>query len=232
MWSAQVAALGSHGKVLAPNLPGFGDTPAAEPSVDVWARNLASSLRARGFQKAVFAGCSMGGYVALALLRTDPELVAGIALVGSRAAADTEAQRSGRYAAIERIEREGATPWASEFVQNALSPWTHQHGRDVVGAVREIVLSQPAVSIISAQRALAARPDSTEQWADETRGFGRLIVHGADDKLVPLEEAVALQKRSRTSLVVVRNAGHLAPMEQPKQVSEAIDALWLQRDSS
>ena len=226
MWAAQIQALGRDGTVLAPDLPGFGSAAPAQASVDVWARDVAAALRARGLTKAVFAGCSMGGYVALACLRTDPDLVAGIALIGSRAAADSEAQRAARLSVIQRINSEGAGPWAGEFVQRALSPSTVDRKPDVVDAVRRIAASQPAASIMAAQRALAERPDSTGLWVKGPR-FEKLIIHGNDDNFVPLDEATALANESATDVVVVRDAGHLAPMEQPARVSAAIGELWL-----
>lgn len=231
MWSAQIQALGREGLVLAPDLPGFGSAPPAHASVDVWARYLAAGLRARGLAKAVLVGCSMGGYVALACLRADPDLVAGIALIGSRAAADTEAQRTARLSVIQRIKSEGAVPWVGEFVQRAFSPSTLERKPDVVDAVRRIAASQPAESIAAGQQALAERPDSTELWINGAH-FEKVIIHGSDDNIVPLEEATALANRSATDIVVVRKAGHLAPMEQPARVSAAIGEWWLRCGSS
>lgn len=64
MWQAQVLALGPEGPVLAPDLPGFGNEPLTpQPSLDDWARRLSGSLRGKGIQSAVLAGCSMGGPV-------------------------------------------------------------------------------------------------------------------------------------------------------------------------
>jgi pimeloyl-ACP methyl ester carboxylesterase len=226
MWAAQVEALSPLGTVLALDLPGFGETPLAEPSLDVWARDVAASLRARGFEKVVLAGCSMGGYVALACMRVVPELLGGIALVDSRVSADTKEQRAARFAVIERVKREGVEPWAREFVGLALSPWTLEHKPAVAEQALTIMLSQRAESVIAAQRALADRPDSSEVWRNDEHDIERLIVHGTDDKIAPLDEAVALSTTYPSDFVAVRNAGHYSPLEQPKDVTKAISALW------
>ena len=234
MWAAQAAGLGAIGTVLAPDLPGFGAAPPSRdpPSVDGWALGLVAWLRELGIRRVLVAGCSMGGYVALAFLRVAPEMLAGIALVGSRAAADTEAERASRMTAIERIGREGAVPWAREFVRKALSPWTLERKPEVVAEIEKIVASQRAESIIVAQRALAARPDSTEAWLKEPSAIHRGIIHGSDDRIAPLEEAIALANKSRTFFVIIPNAGHLAPLEQPVRVTRAIGGLWRLCDSS
>lgn len=233
MWASQVRSLGRKGEVLALDLPGFGGAPPAEPSLDAWARSLAATLRARQFEKAVLAGCSMGGYTALALLRVDPSLVAAIALVGSRTTPDSDAQRAARFAVIERITREGTGPWAREWVRSAVSPWQLEHQPDIAAEVQAIIASQPAETIITAQRAIAARPDSSNEWVSGALdASARLIVHGVDDAIIPIADANALAKSSSTRIVVVENAGHLAPMEQPEIVSEAIGELWLRCRSS
>src|SRR4029434_10332953 len=75
----------------------------AEPSLELIADDVARQLPG----EAVIAGFSMGGYVALALAEKHPELVAGLALVNSQAAADTEEAREGRRAMIEKVRKEG-----------------------------------------------------------------------------------------------------------------------------
>ena len=234
MWAAQVSSLGELGTVLAPDLPGFGAAPPSRgrPSVDAWARDLAIWLRGQGIERVVVAGSSMGGYVALAFLRVAPGMLAGIALVGSRTAADTEAQRAGRMTVIERITREGAGPWAREFVKLALSPRTLKHKPDVVRRVEEIIASQRAESIIAAQQALADRPDSTDVWVSGPENIDLAIIHGIDDAIVPFDEAVALARKRVVMFDGVDAAGHLPPIEQPEEITNAIGGWWRRCGSS
>jgi pimeloyl-ACP methyl ester carboxylesterase len=229
MWAAQVHDLSPHGVVLAPDLPGFGKAGPAEPSVDLWAERLALWLRGQGLDKVVIAGCSMGGYTALAFRRQAPAMLAGIALVDSRISADTEAQRAARLVTIEQIERDGLAMWGQAFLRQALSPWTLEHKPALAEKILEIIVAQPVESVIAAQHALAARPDSTGDF--QTGKYPTVdgaIIHGVDDKIVPLEEAVAAMKSVRFRLVVVQNAGHLAPLEQPETVTSAIREFWCQ----
>ncbi|MBV8282123.1 MAG: alpha/beta fold hydrolase, partial [Candidatus Eremiobacteraeota bacterium] len=107
MWRAQLPALRAEGEVHALDLPGFGNAPASDEPATMggWAVILAADLRARGIERAAFAGCSMGGYAALSLLRIEPSMVAGIALISSRTPADSAAQQAARAEMIARIER-------------------------------------------------------------------------------------------------------------------------------
>ena len=90
-------------EVLAPDLRGFdGRSPGSDdPSLDRMADDLALLLKGRDIPRVVLAGMSMGGYVALAFVERYPHALAGLALISSQAAADTEEGRANRRAMIE-----------------------------------------------------------------------------------------------------------------------------------
>src|SRR5690554_2219130 len=95
--------LGPEVSVLAFDLPGFGgsaavlDDPAAHnPSLNFSADLVAQQLAVAGISLAVFAGLSMGGYLALALLERHPELFAAVALLDTKARSDDDAARHRR----------------------------------------------------------------------------------------------------------------------------------------
>ena len=66
-----------------------------------------AELDAAGIDRAIIGGVSMGGYVALALLRGHPERVAGLVLVDTRSGADDDAALERRRPAAERADRRG-----------------------------------------------------------------------------------------------------------------------------
>ena len=91
-------------------------------SMDQHADDLAALLDHLLVQKAVIAGLSMGGYVALAFWRRHPQRVAGLALVDTRANADTPDGRAGRTATADRVRERGVTVLAEEMMPRLLSP--------------------------------------------------------------------------------------------------------------
>jgi pimeloyl-ACP methyl ester carboxylesterase len=109
MWDAQMKALAASHRVIAPDMPGFGGSPPwlEAPNLDSWASSLLERLRADGVQDAIVAGCSVGGYFAFAMLRTASNFIRGLALVDTRAIADTPGRKAARLADAERIAREG-----------------------------------------------------------------------------------------------------------------------------
>src|SRR5690349_5793423 len=67
LWAPQVGALVDRARCIAPDLRGFGESSKHGPfSIDQFADDLALLLRLLGIERAVVAGLSMGGYVALA----------------------------------------------------------------------------------------------------------------------------------------------------------------------
>ena len=117
MWLDVVDLLAGDPTVLAVDLPGFGASPsgpdvaqalgaAPEPSLDVVADGVAAALRAEGVDRAVVAGLSLGGYVAMALVERHPDLVAGLGLVDTKSTADTDEARERREDVPRRVKDE------------------------------------------------------------------------------------------------------------------------------
>src|SRR4029434_2037975 len=126
----------------------------AEPSLELIADDVARQLPG----EAVIAGFAMGGYVALARAEKHPELVAGLALINSQAAADTEEARQGRRAMIEKVRKEG-TRAATDVASPKLSanPREELSRYALKGAERAGV-----AGITWALEAMARRPDRTQ----------------------------------------------------------------------
>ena len=110
MWFSTIASLGANAKVIAPDLPGFGKTPlpAGEaPSLEFMADFIAHLIGENHAEKAVLAGMSMGGYVALAFAERHADRLAGLGLVSPQAGADTPETRKARKEMIEKIRTGG-----------------------------------------------------------------------------------------------------------------------------
>ena len=96
MWEPQLAGLADVARVVAPDLPGFGESPPTDFSIEGVAEVVAEFLAAREIPKAVVCGLSMGGYVALALARKHPNLLAGLILADTRAGVDDTNTKANR----------------------------------------------------------------------------------------------------------------------------------------
>lgn len=191
---------------LTPPLRGHG-----EPDLDTLASQVIAGLPA---DEVVLGGCSMGGYVAMAVVRQAPERVKGLVFVDTKHTADAPEAVENRHAMADRVEREGVGEWLVEaMLPNLLGP----NASDATKAlVRTMILEQRTEDVAWWQRAMAKRPDSTDVL--ETLDVPSLVLVGEHDKLTPPDVAakLAVTLKHATS-ERIEGAGHLAPVEQPEE---------------
>jgi pimeloyl-ACP methyl ester carboxylesterase len=228
MWDPVRPGLAGHVDLITPDQRGLGRAPLgeAEPDLDLVAADVLALLDRLALDRVVLGGCSMGGYAALALLRAAPERVAGLVLIDTRATADTDAQRTARLAVARRAETEGIDGWLADgAVSGLLNEATRIERPTVMDDLRELAATQRPPGVAWAQRAMAARRDSTDLLA--TTDVPALVIVGEDDQITPVQDAEFLASRlPDAELVVVPRVGHLPPMEAPDAVVEALLA-WL-----
>ncbi|MBW8483868.1 alpha/beta fold hydrolase [Actinomadura parmotrematis] len=224
MWLAQREGLGGRFRVITPDLRGFGGSVlgAGEPSVETMADDVARLFRRLGLPRAVLGGLSLGGYVAMALCRRHPDLVSGLVLAGTRAAADPAEVRERRLAQADRLERDGTVRvLVDEVLPGLVGPTTYRQRALVYGRVRGLVQATPARAAAWAQRAMAAREESF----DTLRGLKvpALVVVGSEDELAGEDDARAMTDAlPNAELLVIPRAGHLCAVEQPDLFNQAV----------
>src|SRR2546421_12170024 len=121
-WDHQVAVLSQRYRCLRPDVHGCGSTPPAPfTSLDEVAEAIDEWLGDRGVDSVTVVGLSMGGYLAMALLRRRPARVRALVLADTRAAADTAASRADRLAMAARGGRDGVEPIVEPMTRRLLS---------------------------------------------------------------------------------------------------------------
>ncbi len=222
MWRAQLVGVTAQ-RLIAPDLRGFGDSadaPAAE-TIDAHADDLAALLDALGIERAVVVGLSMGGYIALAMAERHRHRLAGLVLADTRAGADDAKAREGRAQAISAIEKGGAAAVLDGLAAKLFAPSTLIGVRESVEARMQGV---PGPTLVASLAAMRDRPDRTG-LLPSLAGLPTLVLVGSDDVITPPEEARAMAAAiPGAELVEVEGAGHLAPVERPATVNEALQA--------
>jgi pimeloyl-ACP methyl ester carboxylesterase len=186
MWKPQLPALRGY-EVVTPRLYGRG------PSIEGWTRSLLEELDG----PLVLIGASMGGYCALEMAREAPERMRGVALVGSRAGADSPERRAQRDEVIEKLRTEG---------QEAV--WPEQDPQD------------PA-ELVDAVEALRDRRDASDVAA--SLEVPLLVCVGTADELTSADEARSIAESApRGRLEVFEGAGHIIGLDQPKRLGDVL----------
>ena len=149
MWDGIAPAVVDAGyEVVAPDLPG----EELELGFPAWAR------RVLGLVDGPFVpvGSSMGGYLAFELWRQARDRIPAMALVGSRATADSPEQGLARDDSIRLLGEAGREPFWRE-----LAPRLFAEGVDsaVVARAHELALAQPITALVTAQETIRDRWD-------------------------------------------------------------------------
>jgi pimeloyl-ACP methyl ester carboxylesterase len=219
-------AVAARVRLLTPDLRGFGGGPPLadrRPDLTVLADDVLAELDAAGIDRAIVGGVSMGGYIALNLLRRHPDRIAGLVLADTRSGADDDVARDRRAGVAERADR-GDIAAGPDAVAPLLAPGTS----DLITAdLAAIAGAVPAASIAWGQRAMAARPDSTALLAASTVPV--LVLVGERDAVTPPAVARELAATApEAELVELPGVGHLSAAEDPAGFADALIG-WLSR---
>jgi len=250
MWGDVLARLPPTLRVGVPEL--VAGAPVGEPpSIDRLADGVLAALDAAAITRAVVAGVSMGGYVALSLARRHPHRLAGLGLIDTRPDADSAEQAANRRRIAEEVSAAGsAAPLAGTMLDTLLGATTRTRRREVVERVRSWIEAADPAGVAWCQRAMATRPDSTSTLVESGKAdpasragvasaatpttpasplpaLPALVLVGAEDVTSPpaVARRMAELLGATASYVEVPEAGHLSPVERPDVVAAALEDL-------
>lgn len=224
LYQPQRAALSHRFRVITPDLRGMGrsDPLPGAYSMESYADDLSALLDHLGIGQAIVGGMSMGGYVVFALVRRHPDRVKGLILLDTKAAADTEEGRQGRFKMAEQARSEGASAIAEVMLPKMLTEQTLSQQPELAEFVRGMMAATPVEGITGALEAMAARSDSTPLLASIQ--VPTLIIVGNEDQITPTAVAQEMHKAiPNAELVIIDGAAHAATLERPAAVNQAIE---------
>ena len=242
MWEPQLAAFAARGwHAIAPQFRGFGDgspaskgsdpkgttggalgsDPIAASAIDDYAGDVIDLLDALHMPDAVVVGLSMGGYVALAMMRLAPRYLHGVVLADTRADADTPEGAANRDRMTQLARERGVAAVVDELIPKLLGPATRRDNPAVEANVRSLAAQNSVSGVVGALHALKTRPDSTPVLA--SIHVPALIVAGEEDAITPPAVAEELQKGiAGSTLSIVPRAGHLSSLENTDAFNAAL----------
>ncbi len=211
LWELITPTLQAKADVIVPDLRGFGESfvPASDYRLTDVAADIAALLDQFQIEKAVIAGHSMGGYVALAFAHAYPERVSGLGLVSTQALADSPEKKAARYKEAEDTLANGVAKTAEGMsTKMTANPQIQQK-------LKETIMRQSPAGLAGALKAMAEREATLPYLAEF--GFPVAIVHGLADTLIPIERAREMRSMVKKGFMVeVEGAGHVPMLEAPQ----------------
>ena len=222
IWRAQVRALAGRFRVVAPDLRGYGHSPAtagtvtmAELAGDVW--GLVDDLE---ISSVAVVGLSMGGLVAIEMASAHPERLWALGLVASTAEPPSEDERRTRRALADRVEAVGIEPLVESMGPRLFGPHAD---REAVNGVLAVMRASNPVGAAAALRGRAERPDYRPALRE--LAMPAFVCTGTCDPwstaIVTADLAGCLRAPRILSLPDV---GHLPNVEAPARFNEALEA--------
>jgi pimeloyl-ACP methyl ester carboxylesterase len=235
-FESAISALATGCCVFAPDLPGFGES---DPMPDRWgfadySAFLSPLMTELGLQRASLVGVSMGGGIALGFALNAPQRVERLVLIGSACLDDALPGGRATWFGV-HLPGLGALQWrvlasSRRLTRIALRRATPHRPEHVTSTLLDRVmryLRKPgaAAAFRDWERREVGWRGLRTSYVDRLPALtvSTLILHGADDPLVPVFVAKRANRLIPDSrLEIIPECGHLAPLDQPAAVSRAL----------
>jgi pimeloyl-ACP methyl ester carboxylesterase len=212
VWKHQLAAFADTHELLVPELSDYTSLEA-----------MAAAVLAVAPVRFALAGHSLGGRIALEVVRQEPARVTHLALMDTGVGPPSPAERASRLELVVLGETVGLAAVAERWLPPMLHPARRQEPT-FMAPLAAMVTGRTAASFRRQQEALLARPDARPVLAQVH--CPTLVLTGREDEWSPPEQHEAIATAiPGASLVIVPEAGHFAPLEQPAAVTQALREL-------
>jgi pimeloyl-ACP methyl ester carboxylesterase len=170
------------------------------------------------------AGHSMGGYVALEIMRQAPDRVQRLALLNTHARPDSPESTENRRRLMALAEKD--FPAVVQSLMPKLVTEEHLRDQDIAGTISEMALGTGKDAFIRQEKAIIARIDSRPHLPRIK--CRTLVLAARKDALMPVDLLEELARGiPKSTLAIVEDSGHMASIEQPGEVTELLEA-WLE----
>lgn len=213
LWQHQINALEAYVDVIVPDLTASDNMP-----------ELAKSVLSIAPESFALAGLSMGGYVAMELMRQAPQRITQLALIDTSARPDTDESRRKRRGLIQLAQKgdfKGVTPRLLPMLIAASRLQDEELTKLIIDMAGRVGMH----AFLNQQTAILGRIDSRPHLSLIT--VPTVIICGEQDALTPPEHAQEMANYIKgAELHIIPGAGHLAPLEQPAPVNRILKK-WL-----
>jgi pimeloyl-ACP methyl ester carboxylesterase len=191
---------------------------------------MAEAIIAQAPPRFALAGHSMGGRVALEVLRRVPDRVTALALLDTGhtplpAGEVGEREVAGRLTLVEKARRQGMRAMGWEWLQGMVYP-SRLSDAVLVNAILDMIARKTPELYAAQTKALIQRPDATPLLAKIR--CPTLVLCGREDLWSPPHRHEEIRQMiPGSSLTVIPYCGHMSTMEQPAAVTAALRS-WIE----
>jgi 2-hydroxymuconate-semialdehyde hydrolase len=232
-WRLTIPALAENFRVIAPDIVGFGYTerPAdVQYNMETWVNHIFGFMDALGIEKAHIVGNSFGGGLALAMAIRAPQRVGRLVLMGSAGLPFTLTE------GLDRVW--GYTP-SIDNMRGLLDLFAFDRNRvtDDLARMRYEASVRPGIQEAFAQMFPAPRQNGVNNLASDAAAIKALphttlIVHGREDKVIPLASSYELFSLiQKAQIHVFGQCGHWTQIEHAARFNKLINDFFIEAET-
>ncbi|KQM18982.1 hypothetical protein ASE49_07640 [Novosphingobium sp. Leaf2] len=182
----------------------------ADLTLDESIAAMAARVLARAPARFAAAGVGLGGHVALEIMRQAPDRIDRLALIGTRGTSDRRVRLAEQHGSLATAPL--ADPTLTPLISGQAQAMADRIGRDVFARQQRALLARPAIDDMLGSIAVPT-----------------LVAVGDRDRICTRSDALALHARiPGATFMTIADCGHLAPLERPGAVTQALRG-WLRQ---
>ncbi|MDD9317420.1 alpha/beta fold hydrolase [Acinetobacter lactucae] len=183
-------------------------------------KEIAQNIAKNAPESFVLIGFSLGGYIARSIVEQFPQKVKALVLIASSLRSDTEEQKNQKLTAIKLNTGKNFHGLSSISIEKTLHPSNVQN-RALVKRIQEMGRTLGYEEFVKQSMLDRSSYDMSKITCPT------LIISGAEDQLRSKEEAIELlDQLPHAKLEIIKNTGHMIPIEQPRILVSVIST-WL-----
>lgn len=227
MFRAQIDALKDRFRCVSLDWPGHADSGYSEGgwSIEDMAADAVALVRELGQDQAVFIGLSQGGMAFMRAAWTEPDVVRALVLLDTSAGPENPDSLPSYEGLREALvsDDDAARSQAADGAQAVLygATWSARNP-EALGHEKELMLSHDRAGLNLACRAVFDRVDVSDRLSEIKAPT--LVICGEEDVATPPEKARQIADAIEgAELVMIPEAGHHTPIENPQPVTDALE---------
>lgn len=209
-------------RVVAIDLPGHGisEVKGEVHTMEFLADTVHAALELLDVERCVVCGHSMGGYVALEMLRKYPQMLTGIILFHSVPYPDTEEKRENRKREIE-VVKAGKKDLLAAHAATLFALSNRKRFADKIEEIGDQAYLTDEEGVLALLRGMGERRDNNDTLSGSS--LPQMFIFGSEDSYIPEEVALEMSRQHPQARILrLENSGHMGFVEEPQKSASEI----------
>jgi pimeloyl-ACP methyl ester carboxylesterase len=224
IWDYQVNLLKNSLKVITIDIPGHGKSASYSDSHEMneVAELTKIIMDVENVEKAVVAGHSMGGYIAVTFAGLYPERTKGLVFFHSHALEDNEETKKNRMRTIEIVER-NKTGFITNFIPDLFADENVEKYKELIDELKSSASMMSEQAVCAALRGMKNRKSGLETLIKAKHPV--LFILGKEDKRINYANTLAQASMpSHSEMLILDHVGHMGWVEAREKTTSAIQS--------